>query len=69
MGQLGLMVKSFMRAFDVPLKEHDWSQKWCVDVKNIASYKNLNGKCPLEISEGHIQVISKFIFHLWETIW
>ena len=58
-----------MREFDVPLKEHDWAQKCCVDVKNIDSSKNLNGRCPLEISEGHTQDISTFIFHLWEPIW
>ena len=63
------MVRNIMTPFDVPLKEHDWEQKWCVDVKNIASSKNLNGRCLLEISEVHTQEISKFSFHFWETIW
>ena len=58
-----------MREFTVPLKEHNWSQKWCVDVHNIASPKKLNGMCPLEISEVHTQEISKSRFNLWEPIW
>ena len=28
-----------MRAFDFPLKKHEWEQKRCVDVHNISSYK------------------------------
>ena len=63
------MVINIMREFDIPLKERDWSQKWCVDVQNIASFKKLNGRFPLEISEGHTQDILKFKFHLWGTIW
>ena len=51
------MVINIMREFDIPLKERDWSQKWCVDVQNIASFKKLNGRFPLEISEGHTQDI------------
>ena len=35
----------------------------------IAYYKNINGRCPLEISEGHTQDISKFWFNSWEPIW
>ena len=62
------MVTNVMRAFDVPLKEHVRAHKCCVDVHNIASSKNINGGCPLEISEGHIQEVSKFRFHLWEPI-
>ena len=38
-------------------------------MQNIDSSKNLNLRCPLEISEGHTQEISKFRFHLWEPIW
>ena len=44
-------------------------RKWCVDVNNIHYSKNINGTFPLEIIEGHTQDISKFIFHLLETIW
>ena len=62
------MVRNVITEFDVPLKEHDWGQKWCVDVQNIAYSKNLNGRCLLEISEGHTQDISKFRFHLCEPI-
>ena len=58
-----------MKEFDVPLKKYYWTQKWCVDVKNIDSYKNINGRCTLQISEGHTQDISKFRYHLWEPIW
>ena len=36
---------------------------------NIASYKKINRRCSLEISELNTQDISKFISHLWETIW
>ena len=68
-GQLGSMVRNVMRLFDVPLEDHDWVEKWCVDMHNIASSKNLSGRCPLEISKGHTQDISKFRFHLWEPIW
>ena len=38
-----------MRDFEVPLKEHYWSQKYCVDVHNIASSKNSNGGFPLKL--------------------
>ena len=58
-----------MRAFDVPLKEQNWAQKWCVDVHNISSSKKLNGRGPLEIIEGHTQDIPKLRLHLWEPIW
>ena len=63
------MVRNVMREFDVPLKEHNWAHKWCVDVHNIASSKNFNGSFPPAISEGHTRDISKYIFHLWEPIW
>ena len=58
-----------MRAFDFPLKEHDWAQKWCADVHNIDSSEKINGSCSLKICEGHTQDISKFRFHLWEPMW
>ena len=47
------MVRNVMREFDVQLKEQDWAQKWCVDVHNIDSSKNIKGRCALEKSEGH----------------
>ena len=62
------MVRNVIMEFDVPLKEHDCSQKLCVDVHNIDSSKNIDVRFPLEISEGHTQEISKFRFHLWEPI-
>ena len=63
------MVRNVMRVFDVSLEDHDWVQKWCVDMHNIDSSINLSGRCLLEISKVHIQEISKFRFHLWELIW
>ena len=47
------MVSIPMINFDVPLKEHGWSHEWCVDKHNVDSSKKLNGRCSLEISEGH----------------
>ena len=49
------MVRNITREFDVPLKEHDWAQKWCDDVQNIASSKKINSRCLLESNEGHTQ--------------
>ena len=63
------MVRNFITAFDVPLVKYHWAHNWFVDVKNIASSNNINGRCLLEVSEGHTQDILKFIFHLWEPIW
>ena len=34
-GTLGSMVRNVMRTFKVPLKKHDWVQKWVCDVHNI----------------------------------
>jgi hypothetical protein len=68
-GQLHSMVKKVMRAFQVPLSEHDWAQKWCVDVHNISASRKLAWKSPMAVSEGHTQDISPFRFHLWEPIW
>ena len=58
-----------MKEFYMPFKEKYGAQKWCVNLHNKASSKKLNGGCPLEISEGQTQDISKLIFHLWEPIW
>eukprot|EP00957_Ditylum_brightwellii_P027205 2056479-Ditylum_brightwellii.AAC.1 len=58
-----------MRKFKVPLKEHDWVQKWCLDVHNIASSRKLDWKFPLDVPVRHTQDISGFRFHIWEPIW
>ena len=63
------MVRNVIRKFDVSLKEHDWVQKWCVDVHNIASSKKLDSRSHLEASEGFTQEISKFCFRIWEPSW
>ena len=63
------MVRNITRKFRVTLKEHYWVKKWCVDVHIIASSKKLYWRIPLEVSEGFIQEISKFRFHIWELIW
>ncbi len=60
------MAKNVMRKFNVPLKEHDWVQKWCVDVHNIASSRKLDWKSLLDCAVGHTQNISTFRFHMWE---
>eukprot|EP00957_Ditylum_brightwellii_P023218 1752261-Ditylum_brightwellii.AAC.1 len=46
-GQLNSMVKKVMQEFHVPLSEHDWVQKWCVDVHNAAASRKLAWKSPL----------------------
>ena len=49
------MLSRVINKFKVPLKEHDWVQKWCVDVNNIASSKKFYWRSPLEVSEGFTQ--------------
>jgi hypothetical protein len=68
-GTLGSMVRNVMRTFKVPLKKHDWVQKWVCDVHNILANRRLGWRTPLEKSEGHLQDISRFRFHMWEPIW
>eukprot|EP00957_Ditylum_brightwellii_P177385 13511745-Ditylum_brightwellii.AAC.1 len=63
-GQLKSMVKKVMQTFHVPLSEHDWAQKWCIDVHNTAASRKLAWKSPLEVSTGNTQDISPFRFHL-----
>eukprot|EP00957_Ditylum_brightwellii_P197386 15038580-Ditylum_brightwellii.AAC.2 len=58
-----------MRAFYVPLSEHDWAHKWCVDVHSTAASRKLAWKSPLAVSTGNVQDISQFRFHLWKPIW
>ena len=68
------MVRNVMRGFDVPLKEHNWAQKWCVDVHNIASSKNLNGRFLLEMIENqpstfqHLDFICGSLFGILRSI-
>ena len=39
-GDLGVMVKRYIDAFDAPLSRHGWCQLWCCDVRNhLASRK------------------------------
>ena len=68
-GALNMMVKRTMQAFNVPLVDHDWCQKWCCDVHNILASRKLNWRTPLEVNEGHTPDISKFRFHFYEPIW
>ena len=53
------MVRNVMSAFDVPPKEHYWAHTCCVDVQNIASSKNINGRYPLEMSEGNTRTFQE----------
>ena len=66
--QLSSMVRNVMRKFKVSFKEHDWVKKCCVHIKNIASYKKVYWRSPLEGSEGFTQDISIYRFHIWEPI-
>ena len=43
-------------------------KKWCVYVHNIASYKKLDWRSTLEVSEGFTQDIPKFCFHIREKM-
>eukprot|EP00957_Ditylum_brightwellii_P042434 3213100-Ditylum_brightwellii.AAC.1 len=67
-GRLNSMVKKVMWEFHVPLSEHNWAQKWCIDVHNTAASRKLAWKSPLAVSMGNMQDISPFRFHLWEPI-
>jgi hypothetical protein len=68
-GALGAMVRNAIREFKVPLSRHDYVQKWCCDVHNIAANRKLGWRSPIEKNEGHTPDISKFRFHIWEPIW
>src|SRR5688572_11166967 len=68
-GTLRSMVRNVMRTFKVPLKKHDWVQKWVCNVHNILASRQLGWRTPLEKSEQHLQDISCFRFHIWEPIW
>ena len=68
-GSLGGMVRNCHRAFKIPYKYHNWTQRWCCDVHNVAANRRLNWRCPDEIHHGYTQDISPFRFHMWEPIW
>jgi hypothetical protein len=68
-GSLGAMVRNTMRQFKVPLKKHDWVQKWCCEVHNHVANRRNGWRTPIEASEGHTPDISKFRFYPWEPIW
>jgi hypothetical protein len=52
-GSLGSMVRNTMRTFNVPLKKHDWVQKWCCDVHNHVANRKNGWRTPIEANEGH----------------
>eukprot|EP00957_Ditylum_brightwellii_P035246 2673016-Ditylum_brightwellii.AAC.1 len=49
-----------MHSFHVPLFEHDWAQKWCIDVHNTSASRKLAWKSLLAVSTGNKQDISPF---------
>ena len=63
------MVRNSTRKFNVPSNEHNWVQKWCVYVHNIALSKKLDWRMSLEVGEGFTKEISKFCFQKWEPVW
>ena len=68
-GTLGAMVRNCHRAFKIPYKYHNWTQRWCCDCHNISSIRKLDWNSPNDIHLGYTQDISKFRFHVWEPIW
>ena len=64
-GALNMMVKRTMAAFNVPLRHHDWCQKWCCDVHNHLASRRLSWRTPIEINEGRTPDISMFRFHFF----
>eukprot|EP00980_Cylindrotheca_fusiformis_P010182 scaffold2267_cov92-Cylindrotheca_fusiformis.AAC.1 len=68
-GSLGSMVRNCHRAFKVPHKYHNWTQRWCCDVHNIAANRKLGWRSPNEVHHGYTPDISTFRFHIWEPIW
>ena len=63
------MVKRCMRAFNIPIKKHDWVQKWCTNVHNHLSSCNHDWRTSLEVRTGNTPDILAFWFHVWEPIW
>ena len=68
-GALGRMVKHNMSTFKAPLSRHDWCQKWCCDIQNMAAHKKNGWLTPETVSTGRMTDISKCRFHFWEPIW
>ena len=68
-GDLGGMVRRCMREFKIPMRKHDWVQKWCCDVHNVLSNRGLKWTTPMEVSLGYTPDISVFRYHVWEPIW
>ena len=68
-GNLNDMVRRCMRIFNVPIRKHDWVQKWCVDVHNVLASRYLNWRTPTEKKNGNTPDISMFRYHVWEPIW
>ena len=63
------MVVQCMHEFNAPLQFHDWCQRWCCAVHNIAASRKLNWLSPRTIVDGYTPDISPFRFHFWEPIW
>ena len=63
-GDIGSMVKRCMRAFNIPIKKHDWVQKWFTDAHNHLSSCNPHWRTPLEFSTGHTPDILAFWFYV-----
>ena len=68
-GQLGSMVRKCHLTFGVPHQYHNWTQRWCCAVHNIASCRSLNWQSPNSIADGYTPDLSPFRFHIWEPIW
>ncbi|MGH7955023.1 MAG: reverse transcriptase domain-containing protein [Gloeomargaritales cyanobacterium] len=66
---LNRMVRKVIREFKAPLGKHDWCQKYCCDVHNVAANRSLDWRSPLELNTGHTPDISMYRFHFWEPIW
>ncbi|MGH7954918.1 MAG: hypothetical protein ACREOZ_03065 [Gloeomargaritales cyanobacterium] len=66
---LNRMVRNVLRQFKAPLGKHDWCQKYCCDVHNIASNRTLGWRTPIEVNTGRTPDISMYRFHFWEPIW
>ena len=67
-GDLGVMVKRCMDAFDAPLSRHGWCQLWCCDVRNHLASRKIEWRTPTERLLGDTPDISMFRFHFWEPI-
>ena len=63
------MIRRCMRAFHIPLRKHDWTQKWCVDVHNVLSCRRNSWLSPRALKEGNTPDISMFRYYVWEPIW